>query len=403
MNPTAWRNVPLEDALERPEQAERARRALARGRLCDACLGRLFAEVDTGLTNAARGRIIRKRIGEQGLPPAPRKRQATCSVCRGLFDEIEAWARRCRDALGDLQFDTLLVTSRTDPAIVESEKALWDSVGAGLAEPYKQAFNREVGGRLCEDLDVEPDFAHPDVVLVADHAAGTVAAEPRPLFVRGRYRKLVRGIPQCRWAAWPTSVQEIVAGPLMAAAGGEDHLFHGCGREDVDVRCLGERPFVLEIVRPRRRRLDWPVLQETVNRDGRVEIAGLDRCGPGAAAEVKALRPDKTYRALVHLSESVEEGGLEVLDKLCGPIRQRTPRRVAGRRANRVRCRRVRELGWKPLGGKAVELTVRAQAGLYIKELVSGDASRTRPSAAELLGVEAQCAELDVVAIHINS
>ncbi len=424
MDPAAWRNVPIEAALGRPEMADRARRAYDRGPLCDACLGRLLAEAGTGLTNAERGRIIRRQVGRmaagadsrdracpaapaagpvQSPRAAPRGLGPTCTLCGGLFDEIDGWVARCRDALADLEFDTLLVTSRPDPAIVEREEALWTEVGGNLAEPYKQAFNREVGGRLCEALDVEPDFAHPDVVLVADHAAGTVTAEPRPLFIRGRYRKLVRGIPQCRWAAWPTSVQEIVAGPILGAAGGEDHVFHGCGREDVDVRCLGRRPFVLEIVRPRRRRLDWAALEAEVNRDERVEVIGLERCPAGAAAEVKALRPDKTYRALVHLAGPVEAAALDALEQLRGPIRQRTPRRVAGRRANRVRCRRVRDLQWRPLGGRAVELSVRAQAGLYIKELVSGDAGRTRPSVSEVLGVGADCAELDVTAIHVDT
>lgn len=38
----------------------------------------------------------------------------------------------------------------------------------------------------------------------------------------------------------------------------------------------------------------------------------------------------------------------------------------------------------------------RGGGGLYIKELVSGDRGRTRPSFAEVLGREALCIELDV-------
>jgi tRNA pseudouridine synthase 10 len=45
-------------------------------------------------------------------------------------------------------------------------------------------------------------------------------------------------------------------------------------------------------------------------------------------------------------------------------------------------------------------LRVQGQAGLYIKELVSGDDGRTRPSLAELLGVPSKVSELDVIGVE---
>jgi tRNA pseudouridine synthase 10 len=50
-----------------------------------------------------------------------------------------------------------------------------------------------------------------------------------------------------------------------------------------------------------------------------------------------------------------------------------------------------------------VELTVRAQAGTYIKELVSGDGGRTEPCVAGVLGAGAACVELDVLDIHTEN
>ena len=46
-----------------------------------------------------------------------------------------------------------------------------------------------------------------------------------------------------------------------------------------------------------------------------------------------------------------------------------------------------------------IKFHVRTQGGLYIKELVSGDEGRTSPSFAEILGADAKCVELDVVAV----
>ena len=388
-----WRQRPFGEAVADPDVRDRAARALASGPLCDHCLGRLLAGAGTGLRNDERGRIARRALGQ--APAGGR-----CALCEGLFDQLDAWAAQVRDAFQPWEFDTFAVSSRADPALRQREQALWDRVGGDLAEPYKQAFNREVGVRVAALTGREPDLDHPDLVAAADHARGEVTVIARPLFVAGRYRKLVRGMPQCRWLRWPTSVQQIIGDPVCEAAGGADHNFHGAGREDVDVRCLGERPFVLEVLRPHRRRLDLGALAARINAGRQVEVLGLGPCGPGEPARIKAARPEKTYRALVRLATPVDAEALGRLSALAGPIRQRTPRRVLRRRANRVRLGRVRSVAWRRLDPVTFELTLRTSGGLYIKELVSGDARRTRPNVAQVLGTAAECAELDVLAIH---
>ena len=389
----AWRKAKLEEAIARSDLAAKAEKALALGPLCDHCLGRLFAEVGTGHSNAERGRTIRGAIGG---PAAP----SPCGLCGGLFDSLDAWAARAREALAGWEFATLAVASHADPRIAEREEMLWGQIGGELAEPYKQEFNRLLGIRLCETLGGQPDLRRPDILVVADHAGGKVTLGVEPLFATGRYRKLVRGLPQCRWPEWPTSIQEIIGDPLCRAAAGEDHFFHGCGREDTDVRCLGERPFVVEIVRPRRRGLDWAALTHTINRPGKVEVLGLARCIRDDVARLKELRPEKSYRALVTLGRDVEAAACDRLSELAGTIMQRTPTRVLKRRPDLVRRRQIVALEWKRLGPRMLEITVRTQAGTYVKELISGDGGRTTPSIAELLGLPAECAELDVLAIH---
>ena len=406
MSETAWRKRRLADVLARPDVRAALASALAAGPLCDHCLGRLVAGADTGLGNDDRGRAVRSALAA----PAP---PATCTLCGGLFAALEAWTARAREALRGLEFDTLAVASHADPAVAAREQALWLRLGArtgsstpwaggGLAEPYKQEFNRLLGIRLCIHLGCDTDLKDPDVIVVADHAAGRVEVCLEPLFACGRYRKLVRGMPQCRWPQWPTSIQQIVGDPICREAGGQDHLFHGCGREDVDVRCLGERPFVVEVLRPQRRRLDWAALARQISAPGRVEVLDLARCRRAEVARAKTLRPEKSYRALVRLAAEVDDARLALLAGLVGPVAQQTPARVLKRRPDLVRTRRVLSLSWRRADARTLELEVRTQAGLYIKELVSGDGGRTRPSVAEVLGVPAECAELDVIAVHVD-
>ena len=390
----AWRKMRFLDALGREGLRRRARLAMESGPLCNHCLGRLFAEVDTGLANADRGRMVRQAL--QAPPPA-----APCGLCRNLFDGLDRWAVRAEAALRAVESDTFAVGSHADRRIADREQTLWDAVGGDTAEPYKQAFNRLLGTRLWEATGREVDLAHPEVMVLAHHRTGRVTLRIEPLYLRGGYRKLIRGLPQCRWKAWPTSIQEIIGDPVLRAAEGEDHRLHGCGREDTDVRCLGRRPFILEVRQPRRRRLEWPALVREINATGQVEVDGLTPCPRAEVARLKGLRPDKTYRAVVEMDCEVPAADLARLTDLVGVIRQRTPTRVLRRRTNRMRRRRVRAVEWRRLSPRRLELTLRAQAGTYIKELVSGDGGRTRPSVADVLGAGAACIELDVTAIHL--
>ena len=81
---------------------------------------------------------------------------------------------------------------------------------------------------------------------------------------------------------------------------------------------------------------------------------------------------------------------------------QQTPNRVAHRRADLVRHRRVKHIEMvrrDATNAKVATLVIKAEAGTYIKELMSGDAGRTKPNVAELLGTEAKCKKLEVIGI----
>ena len=73
--------------------------------------------------------------------------------------------------------------------------------------------------------------------------------------------------------------------------------------------------------------------------------------------------------------------------------------RVRHRRADLVRVRRVFSAKGELLRPNEAELELLCQAGLYVKELVSGDQGGTEPSLSGLLGVDAQVVELDVLDI----
>lgn len=86
----------------------------------------------------------------------------------------------------------------------------------------------------------------------------TITCTRAPVFITGKYNKYARGLSQSPWVVnnemkGDSSVAELVSQPLKLAFGAREYKFHSAGREDVDVRMLGEgRPFVVELIDARR-------------------------------------------------------------------------------------------------------------------------------------------------------
>jgi len=365
-----------------------AKQIIRKRKLCNNCLGRQFAQVSTGLTNRKRGELIRKALGE--LEPK------SCPLCKNLFKGLEKWAKKAEAEL-KIHFKTFLVGTKLSPELAESEQSLWKETGVKWCEPLKSELNRELGKLLEPKLKKPVDKETPDVVVILNLNSERIELSITPLFFFGGYKKLIRGIPQTKWKMYPESVEDIIARPFMAATKGKGHALHGVGREDIDARCLDWRPFVLEIKKPKSRSVSLPEMRKIINKSGKVNVKDLRPSNKKEVIKLKALRPDKSYRALVAFEKPVK--GLERLKNLKGLIKQRTPARVLHRRADLLRKRLVKSIKWKKTGQKEAVLEVKGEAGLYIKELVSGDMGRTKPSAAKLLDNPAKVKELDVIKI----
>ena len=395
-------------------QREVARRASGRG-LCPECFGRLLGRWGHGLSNPERARRLEAALGAPASGPG-----ASCPVCGGVFERLGTWAERAIRAADGYEWHRFTCGSRWDPERLAAEEALWAEVGSSWGESARGAFNRELGKRLEVLAGTEGGPDRPDLVFLADLPVGRVEVTVASLYLRGRYRKLDRSIPQTRWPCrrcsgrgcvhcggsgrtYPTSVEELVAAPFVAAARAEGTRFHGMGREDIDARMLGRgRPFILELLRPRVRSLDLGALGAALGPDaaGRVEI---DAVRPADASEVVALKeaaPEKSYRVGV-LGEVPLGKVKEALSLVIGrPIAQRTPARVAHRRSDRVRARRIVDA--RVVDGDAGRFTVelRTEAGTYVKEWVEGDGGRTEPSLSGLVGVPLKVDFLDVLEVH---
>ena len=406
-------------------------RALAEsGPLCDACLGRVFADKSFGLTNAERGHSLRVAAALDADEPFEPVETADCWVCEGRCAEFDEWAERCAETVEDVEFATYQVGTRTPPLIEENELLLREGVGLpeDAGELFKSEFNREVGKRVGRLTETEVDFDRPDVQFTLDLEDDSVETRVHSAFVYGRYRKLERDIPQTEWPCrecngsgyqgkqpcdycggsgylYDESVEQLTAPVVRDVMDGVEALFHGAGREDVDALMLGSgRPFVIEVKEPRRRTVDVEQLEGDINAfaEGKVEVEGLRLATYDMVERVKELDANKTYRAEVEFGDDVTEDGLrEALAELDGAtIEQYTPNRVDHRRASLTRTRDVYDASGELHDARHATVDIHGAGGLYIKELVSGDEGRTNPSLAGILGIDAVVTALDVVAVE---
>ena len=402
---------------------------LTNGNICNHCLGRKFSDVVKGNGNVERGEKIRKALE---LPEYDE--DTKCDICSDIFKEIDS---RLLDLVYEkidfleIEFDTFVVGCKLPKEIVEKDALISEKLGLDV-EILKREVNREMGKILEKNLPQEVDFDKEDVIIMADFRRMLkedvenpvqVRIQINPIFIEGRYNKLVRNIPQTKWPCrkckgrgceacnftgkqYPESVEELLSQTALKYSKGYEAKFHGAGREDIDVRMLGDgRPFVLEIKEPRIRKLDLEKIEREANEAalGKTAYHNLKYTVRKRKAEIKTSSPDtyKVYRALVECEDEIREEDLDKLQSL-HTIQQRTPIRVSHRRADKIREKEVKELSCKYINPHSFEMIIKTEGGLYIKELISSDEGRSKPSVSEVLGTQAICAELDVIEVGIK-
>ena len=427
--------------------------------LCDNCLGRQFALLGRGILNSDRGRALKlsltmhasalnlrkepmgskmlkilmvngfskeaEEVLRQSGKRIPKLQTKTCFLCGGKLHSIDSLIEKGIGVLSSYEYDSFLVGVELPVSAEEREDEFRANFGVTFGESIRHEFGRSLGKRFEERTRKCVDYRKPDVALIINPFEETIRLQVNPVFVAGRYRKLVRDIPQSKWFCsscrgrgcdkcrgtgklYPDSVEEFVSKPLLEAAEGEKTAFHASGREDIDARMLGRgRPFVVEVSKPRKRALDLARLGETINEvaAGKVEISNLRITTKDLVGKLKRAEcAQKKYRVLVEFEQDLLEKNLSLLErKLSGTlIRQQTPQRVLHRRADLTRERYIYNVKVRMVSPRRVEMQVRCQGGLYVKELVSGDDGRTIPSVSELLSNKAKTLKLDVLNVLLD-
>ncbi len=391
---------------------------------CDNCLHRIGGRrVDS--TGAEGGAILRAEAHSRDSELAKVEVPDLCPLCENLFEDVTNIVDRIVESTSDYQYSTMQFGIHLPKDMIQSEDSIRTKHGAQGSKPLKSSFVNSIQDEISSRIQgISFVKDSPDIMITIDALTLRVDVDVRPIFIYGRYRKLERGIPQTRWPCracrgrgedcdscegtglqYNESVQDLIGEPVRESMEANDTSFHGMGREDIDVRCLGSgRPFVLEIKGPRVRETDLEKLTDDINSksSGKVEVNSLRWSQKREVSRVKETRSEKSYTIRFRVEEEpLADEVVEAINSLSGVVlEQETPKRVSHRRAAKTRKRKVTSISDVIVEGSEIQFSLRCEAGTYVKELVHSDEGRTVPSVQEVIGMECEVLWLDVEDIH---
>ncbi|WKX96803.1 hypothetical protein Q1695_012891 [Nippostrongylus brasiliensis] len=273
----------------------------------------------------------------------------------------------------------------------------------------------QILGRIREDIARKYSLSSP-----TRPCTFSISFERDPVYVAGRYCKYSRSLPQSPWSvedkAAPkepgNSVSEKVCDPMAKMFGASDTRFIASGREDLDVRMLGDgRPFAVELrncrftnsLKGEECENTLRRLEEEINAQRDIKVKYLTRITREEAESLSVGEEEKRkhYTAYCYSTLPISDEALASAMK-SAPVEliQRTPVRVLKRRALLDRPRTVYTLEILRMDSHHFLMRLETQAGTYVKEFVHGDFGRTRPSLADLLNVSN--GEIDILDLDVE-
>lgn len=394
--------------------------------VCDHCLHRIGGRRTESLGFEG-GASLRKEAFSRDSELSNFEVPELCPLCENLFDDVGNIADRIIETLEGVQFKSMQLGIHLPKDLAQSEDSIRTKHGSQGSKPLKASFALAIQSEMLIRM---PEIAfvkeYPDIMVTVDALTLRVDTDVRPVFIYGRYEKLVRGIPQTRWPCrscrgrgdgcescegtglqYRESVQDIIGGPVKETLIASDTSFHGMGREDIDVRCLGSgRPFVLEIKNPKIRNEELSVIEGKINSNNpdKVRVNSLRWCQKKEVSRVKETRSEKSYTIRFKIENPPSEKEItEAIHSLSGIILdQETPKRVSHRRAAKTRKRKITSIADILIEGSEIQFSLRCEAGTYVKELVHSDEGRTTPSVKSVIDRECEVLWLDVNEIHAD-
>jgi tRNA pseudouridine synthase 10 len=339
-----------------------------------------------------------------------------CLICQNNLSKIDSMISSGLGLLSQLNgCKTFSVSTLIPKDWLIREEMLWDIKSRGSCS-IKSHLNRYIVDALDQKcgLSISGDG---DVRLTFDVLSGQVTLVQNEIFIFGRYKKYKAGLSQSRWSCFTCkgegckecsnsgknfdSVEERIGEHMKNLFDSSGYVLHASGREDIDALNTGGRPFCMEIKSPKKRDVNLNLLPSLISASGEVAVSDLQYVSRSFVELVSESHFDKSYSAVTQFAKKLTLEDVSKIESLSGSMLfQFTPERVAHRRANITRQRLVKHVGVSDVLDNVATLHITAEAGTYIKELISSDNGRTKPSVKEIICTDAKCILLTVTHIE---
>jgi tRNA pseudouridine synthase 10 len=398
----------------------KASEIIERYNICPICLGRLFYNNEK-ISILKFSKILYINLNKDFKYIFSKNKK--CYLCNNFFFNLFKVINWIVDRVEFYEFYSLNFGTRIPEYLVIREDYIRSKyeINGGLS--LKSFINTHISKILSRILNRKIDSKNPDLKVIYDLEKSSLEIIPSNVYIYGRYLKLKRGIRQtrqyckfckgsgcseCSYTGFTNdpSIEGFLLKEFRDRFLGEVSIFHSAGREDLDVITVNTgRPFVIEVRRPLKRKINLKELEEFLNKvnEGYVLIKNLCYVDRKIMEKINVFSKydEKTYRLVVKFNGEIDEDALRKIEEELRNrvIIQRTPLRVLYRRVDKFRYKMVYDVKANKIGENLVEFIIRCQGGLYVKELAHGDQGRTQPSIFSITGIPLEIISLDVISV----
>lgn len=337
--------------------------------------------------------------------------QGNCQICNNGLDKMNSLIELAIKKIPK-NVKTFSLSTSIPKEWQYNEEDVW-TYGINDAQSIKSAINRAINKIIAEKTKLIP-INDGDIKVILDFIEDKTEIEYNDLYIFGRYKKFVSGLSQSRWNCANCegagcencagagknyeSVEERLGLPMKQITDSEEYILHASGREDVDATNTAGRPFVIMLKKAKIRNPNLEEIKKKIDSSKEVSAENLQIVSKNFVEIVTESHFDKEYEAEVEFERKISDEEIKKILELSGKtIMQKTPTRVVHRRADIIRPRKVHYIRLKKTDGKRATFIIFAEAGTYIKELISSDSQRTKPSFSSIC--PGKCIRLEVTKI----
>jgi tRNA pseudouridine synthase 10 len=345
-------------------------------------------------------RCLERHISTGGKSSRP------CYICRGLMDNLGAIANSILATVKGFEFDTFLIGATLSTQLYEREDTMRARLKIRGRENIKHYLTRELGIRLARLVGKKVVYGKPDITitLTVDKENNVdLAVISRPIAFAGVYIKKSRGLPQrqnkcascggqgcdsCNYSGLSgyDSVEGIIAKELVRITRGQTPKFTWIGSEDRSSLVLGSgRPFYVRIFNPKKRKLK----NKTIKGNGVKAMLNMIN-------DIPVIQPRLTVKTKIHIrcENALTKKILKKLTTLSGS-------QVSFKNKSKIGIKNIHSVRVRQLDSNEFTLTIVADGGLMIKQLVGGE-EYMKPNISEILGAKCECVIFDILNVQFQ-